>query len=144
MKAYYADFGPTLATEALEERHGITFGPADRPKWMVADGLSRKQRRTVHQPRLRGESYGELVQIDGSEHRWFESRAELCTLLFFIDDVTSKLMQLRFVPARARNRTSRPYAARTLLNQFHFAKCFRVRCCLDHSQVLREEELQAG
>ena len=99
----YRDFGPTLATEALQERHGITVGRETVRKWMVADGLwlSRKQRRTFHQPRLRRESYGELVQIDGSEHRWFEDRAEPCTLLVFIDDATSKLMQLRFVPSES-------------------------------------------
>ena len=67
----YRDFGPTLATEALHERYGITVGR---------------------------ESYGELVQIDGSDHRWFEDRADACTLLVFIDDAASKLMQLRFVP----------------------------------------------
>lgn len=79
----YRDFGPTLATEALFERHGIKVGREMFRKWMVADGLwlSRKQRRIFHQPRLRRESYGELVQIDGSEHRWFENRAEPCTLL---------------------------------------------------------------
>ncbi|MQX47535.1 ISNCY family transposase, partial [Sinorhizobium medicae] len=59
--------------------------------------LSRKQRRTFHQPRLRREAYGELVQIDGSEHRWFEDRGDPCSLLVFIDDATGKLMQLRFV-----------------------------------------------
>jgi hypothetical protein len=59
--------------------------------------LSRKQRRSFHQPRLRRESYGELIQIDGSEHRWFEHRGDPRTLLVFIDDATSKLMQLRFV-----------------------------------------------
>jgi hypothetical protein len=66
---------------------------------MVEAGLwlSRKQRRSFHQPRLRLESYGELIQIDGSEHRWFEDRGEPCTLLVFIDDATSSLMQLRFV-----------------------------------------------
>ncbi len=63
--------------------------------------LSRKQRRTFHQPRLRRESYGELIQIDGSEHRWFEERGEPCTLLVFIDDATSRLMQLRFVPSES-------------------------------------------
>ncbi len=70
---------------------------------MVEDGLwlSRKQRRTFHQPRLRRESLGELVQIDGSQHRWFEDRAEPCTLLVFIDDATSRLMQLRFVPSES-------------------------------------------
>ena len=99
----YRDFGPTLATEALEERHGIKVGRETVRKWMVADGLwlSRKQRRTFHQPRLRRESYGELVQIDGSEHRWFEGRGEPCTLLVFIDDATSKLMLLRFVPSES-------------------------------------------
>jgi hypothetical protein len=40
--------------------------------------VSRKQRRTFHQPRLRREAYGELVQIDGSEHRWFEDRGAPC------------------------------------------------------------------
>ncbi|MDH6232175.1 hypothetical protein M2281_002773 [Mesorhizobium soli] len=46
---------------------------------------------------LRREAYGELVQIDGSEHRWFEDRGAPCSLLVFIDDATGKLMQLRFV-----------------------------------------------
>jgi hypothetical protein len=70
---------------------------------MVQDGLwlSRKQRRTFHQPRLRREHYGELVQIDGSDHRWFEQRGDACTLLVFIDDATSRLMQLRFVPSES-------------------------------------------
>jgi hypothetical protein len=65
----------------------------------MADGLwlSRKQRKTFHQPRLRRERFGELVQIDGSDHRWFEDRGKPCTLLVFIDDATSRLMQLRFV-----------------------------------------------
>ena len=99
----YRDFGPTLATEALFERHGIRVGRETVRKWMAADGLwlSRKQRRTFHQPRLRRECVGELVQIDGSEHRWFERRGEPCTLLVFIDDATSRLMQLRFVPSES-------------------------------------------
>ncbi|WP_310301518.1 ISNCY family transposase, partial [Rhizobium sp. BE258] len=67
--------------------------------WMADAGLwlSRKQRRTFHQPRLRREAYGELVQIDGSEHRWFEDRGPPCSLLVFVDDATGRLMQLRFV-----------------------------------------------
>ncbi len=66
---------------------------------MVAEGLwlSYQQRRTFHQPRLRRESFGELVQIDGSQHCWFKGRADPCTLLVFINDATSRLMQLRFV-----------------------------------------------
>ncbi|QGJ76907.1 ISNCY family transposase [Sinorhizobium meliloti] len=95
----YADFGPTLAAEKLAERDGLRVSRETLRKWMSEAGLwlSRKQRRTFHQPRLRREAYGELVQIDGSEHRWFEDRGDPCSLLVFIDDATGKLMQLRFV-----------------------------------------------
>jgi hypothetical protein len=50
---------------------------------------------------LRRECYGELVQIDGSDHRWFEDRGDPCTLLVFIDDATSTLMELRFVTSES-------------------------------------------
>jgi hypothetical protein len=95
----YADFGPTLASEMLAERDGLCVSRETLRRWMVDAGiwLSRKQRRTFHQPRLRREAYGELVQIDGSDHRWFEDRGDPCSLLVFIDDATGKLMQLRFV-----------------------------------------------
>ena len=101
VQSRYADFGPTLATEVLADKHGIRLGRETLRRWMLAEGLwlSRKQRKRFHQPRLRRENYGELIQIDGSEHRWFEERGEPCTLLVFIDDATSKLMQLRFVPS---------------------------------------------
>lgn len=99
----YADFGPTLAAEMLVERHQLNVSRETLRKWMTEDGLwlSRKQRRTFHQPRLRRECYGELIQIDGSDHRWFEDRALPCTLLVFIDDATSTLMQLRFVTSES-------------------------------------------
>jgi transposase len=103
IKENYADFGPTLATEMLAEHHGIKVSRETLRKWMIKDGLwlSRKQRRTFHQPRLRRECYGELIQIDGSDHRWFEDRALPCTLLVFIDDATSTLMELRFVKSES-------------------------------------------
>jgi len=63
--------------------------------------LSRKKRRTFHQPRLRREAFGELIQIDGSDHHWFEDRGPRCTLLVFIDDANSKLMQLRLVTSES-------------------------------------------
>jgi transposase len=99
----YRDFGPTLASEILLEKHGLQVSRETLRKWMVDEGLwlSRKQRRSFHQPRLRRECYGELIQIDGSDHRWFEDRCDPCTLLVFIDDATSKLMQLRFVPTES-------------------------------------------
>jgi len=103
VKTRYADFGPTLATEVLLEKHELRIGRETLRRWMVEEGLwlSRQQRRTFHQPRLRRESYGELIQIDGSQHRWFEQRGEPCTLLVFIDDATGRLMQLRFVPSES-------------------------------------------
>lgn len=103
VKSHYADFGPTLATEALEQRHGIRVGRETLRSWLMTEGvwLSRKQRRHFHQPRLRREKLGELIQVDGSDHRWFEDRGEACTLLVFIDDATSRLMQLKFVQSES-------------------------------------------
>jgi hypothetical protein len=71
---------------------------------MIADGLwiDRGHRQaSPHQPRRRRECLGELVQIDGSEHAWFEDRGERCTLLAFVDDATSRLMQLLFVASES-------------------------------------------
>jgi hypothetical protein len=68
--------------------------------WMIADGLWQDRRHRLpspHQPRRRRDCLGELVQIDGSEHAWFEDRGPPCTLLAFVDDATSRLMELRFV-----------------------------------------------
>lgn len=103
IKENYVDFGPTLAAEKLAEHHGFKVSRETLRKWMIEDGiwLSRKQRRTFHQPRLRRECYGELIQIDGSDHRWFEDRGGPCTLLVFIDDATSTLMELRFVKSES-------------------------------------------
>jgi transposase len=103
VKENYPDFGPTLAAEMLAAHHGFKVSRETLRKWMVDDGiwLSRKQRRTFYQPRLRRECFGELIQIDGSEHRWFEDRGAPCTLLVFIDDATSTLMELRFVTAES-------------------------------------------
>ncbi|WP_378941209.1 ISNCY family transposase [Mesorhizobium sp. ANAO-SY3R2] len=103
IRDHYLDFGPTLAAEKLAANHGLVVSRETLRKWMAEAGnwLSRKQRRTFHQPRLRRESYGELVQIDGSDHRWFEERGDPCTLLVFIDDATSTLQQLRFVKSES-------------------------------------------
>jgi len=96
----YADFGPTLAAEKLAKLHGLRLGVETLRQWMIADGiwLRRKDRlRRVQQPRPRRDCLGELVQIDGSEHWWFEGRGPQCTLLVYIDDATSRLMQLKLV-----------------------------------------------
>ena len=95
----YADFGPTLACEKLRECHGLTLSKETVRHLMTDAGLwiPRKQRPPkIHQPRNRRSCLGELIQIDGSDHRWFEERAPACTLLVFIDDATSRLMTLHF------------------------------------------------
>jgi len=100
----YWDFGPTLAAEKLREVHGIALGRETLRLWMVEAGLwlDRKQRRKhVHQPRYRRDCVGELVQVDGCEHWWFEARGPQCTLLVFIDDATSRLMHLQFVESES-------------------------------------------
>lgn len=100
VREHYADFGPTFAAEKLAQRHGLFVGRETLRKWMMEAGLwlDRKQRyKPVHQPRNRRECVGELIQIDGSDHHWFENRGPRCTLLVFIDDATSRLMHLKFV-----------------------------------------------
>lgn len=96
----YADFGPTLAAEKLRELHGFGISRETLRHWMMEDGLWIDRRRrlpSVHQPRNRRDCIGELVQIDGSDHAWFEDRRPRCTLIAFIDDATSRVMALRFV-----------------------------------------------
>jgi Winged helix-turn helix len=100
----YWDFGPSLAAEKLRGAHGITLGRETLRLWMVEAGLwlDRKQRRKgVHQPRYRRDCVGELVQVDGCEHWWFEDRGPQCTLLVFVDDATSRLMHLQFVESES-------------------------------------------
>ncbi|MEX3694263.1 ISNCY family transposase [Paraburkholderia sp. BR14263] len=95
----YADFGPTLACEKLRECHGIQLAKETLRKLMMDAGLwvARRQRPPkIYQPRARRTCLGELIQIDGSEHAWFEDRAPQCTLLVYVDDATSRLMELHF------------------------------------------------
>ncbi len=104
VRAHYADFGPTLAAEKLFEQHGIRISRETLRGWMMAAGLwvGRKARpEAIHQPRHRRDGLGELVQIDGCEHWWFEGRGPRCTLLAFVDDATSRLMHLKFVPSES-------------------------------------------
>jgi hypothetical protein len=100
----YADFGRTLAAEKLSEVHELSLSRETLRHWMIADGLwlDRKARqRKIYQPRPRRACLGELVQIDGSEHGWFEDRGPQCTLLVYIDDATSRLMHLKFVESES-------------------------------------------
>lgn len=100
IKENYGDFGPTFAAEKLAEVHGIQLSTTTLRTWMIEHDIwntRQKRAQKVYQPRYRRECFGELVQIDGSEHYWFEGRGPKCTLLVYIDDATSRLMELRFV-----------------------------------------------
>ncbi len=100
----YEDFGPTLAAEKLTEVHGLPIGVETLRQWMIEDGIWVRRRdriKRVHQPRHRRDCLGELIQVDGCEHWWFEDRGPQCTLLVFVDDATSRLMHLSFVPSES-------------------------------------------
>ena len=99
VKTRYPDFGPTFATEKLRERHRLRLSTATVRRGMMAAGLwrphHRQERHRAWRPRRA--CVGELVQLDGSDHAWFEARAPRCVLLLYIDDATSRLLEGAFV-----------------------------------------------
>jgi hypothetical protein len=97
----YSDFGPSFACEKLRG-DGFKINKETLRQWMMEAGLWKGKRRkkfSLHQSRERRACFGELVQIDGSYHDWFEGRREKCCLLVSIDDATSRLIALRFEEA---------------------------------------------
>ena len=99
VKEKYSDFCPTFAGEKLQELDTLKINKETLRQWMIEEGLWKgKSRRSIslHQTRGRRSQFGELVQIDGSHHDWFEGRRAKCCLLVFIDDATSRIIALRF------------------------------------------------
>jgi transposase-like protein len=86
----YKDFGPTLASEKLLERDGIRVNDETLRMWLIEAGEWKKTRRRKkhRQWRERKHHYGEMVQMDGSHHDWFEGRGPGCVLMGYIDDAT--------------------------------------------------------
>lgn len=103
VKDKYCDFGPTLAHEYITESYPLKFSVETLRQWMISDGIwkAKSKKCRVHQSRDRRACYGELIQIDGSQHDWFEGRGDKCSLLVFIDDATSKLMLCYFAPSES-------------------------------------------
>ncbi|MFM0742294.1 ISNCY family transposase [Paraburkholderia xenovorans] len=137
----YADFGPTLACEKLRECHGITLSKETVRHLMTDAGLwiPRRQRPPkIYQPRARRACVGELVQIDGSEHPWFEARAPACTLLVYVDDATSRLMALHFTATEST--FSYFEATRAYLQQYGKPVAFYS----DKASVFRPTHTQTG
>jgi len=94
-KERYDDFGPTLAAEKLAEE-GIQVNHETLRRWLLGAGLwSRRRKSVTHRSRReRRAHFGELVQMDGSHHRWFEERGEQCCLMNMVDDATSRTLSL--------------------------------------------------
>lgn len=85
-------FGPTLAAEHLASEDGVTVDHETLRRWMLAAGLwSRARKRSPHRRRReRKAHFGELVQLDGSFHSWFEDRGPASCLLTMVDDATGR------------------------------------------------------
>ena len=99
---YLLGFGPTLAHEKLSSMFALDIPVETLRRWMTANGLwipRSKRLKRPYQPRYNRDCFGELIQIDGSYHDWFEGRSAKCCLLVYIDDATGRLLHLRFCEA---------------------------------------------
>jgi transposase len=94
----YRGFGPTFLAETLSARDGIDVSAEWLRALLIANDLwtNKRRKRNVHPLRERRPRFGELVQMDGSPHDWFEERGPRCTLLLAIDDATSRITSARF------------------------------------------------
>lgn len=92
-KTTYHDFGPTLFSEKLSEREGITVSRETVRTWLKEEDLwkTHRRRKTHRQWRERKDHYGEMLQMDGSHHDWFEGRGPECVFMGSIDDATGRV-----------------------------------------------------
>jgi transposase len=91
-KEKYHDFGPTLGSEKLFEIDKIKLNDETLRLWLLQAGIPYKKRkkRPHRQWRERKHSFGEMIQMDGSHHDWFEDRGPECVLMGYIDDATGR------------------------------------------------------
>jgi hypothetical protein len=92
-KTTYAEFGPTLFAEKLEEREDISLSRETVRALLIKEDLWKKHRkgREHRQWRERKDHYGEMIQMDGSHHDWLEGRGPRCVFMGYIDDATNKV-----------------------------------------------------
>jgi len=90
-KKNYWDFGPTLASEKLSQVDGIKVSKETLRSWLISEGLLTKRRKPRYHRKWRERKphFGQMVQMDGSEHDWFEDRGGRATLMGYIDDATN-------------------------------------------------------
>lgn len=88
----YPDFGPTFACQKLAEVDGVAVSPDTLTNLLKGQGLwqPRRKRPKHRSRRPRRKGSGELLQLDGSEHDWFEGRGDRCVLMVMIDDATNR------------------------------------------------------
>ena len=91
-KSTYDDFGPTFASEKLFERNKIKINRETLRIWLKEEGIpyATRKMRPHRQWRERKHYYGQMVQMDGSDHDWLEGRGEECILMGYIDDATGR------------------------------------------------------
>jgi hypothetical protein len=94
----YSDFGPTFAAEKLAEEEGIVINVGTLRNLLIQAGEWKRRRRAkeYRSRRERRGSFGELVQFDGSHHKWFEERGPSCCLMTMIDDATNRRIERFF------------------------------------------------
>lgn len=87
----YGGFGPTLAAEHLSSEDQLQIHPETLRRWMLEEGLWKRarQRKQHRRRRERRAHFGELVQLDGSFHDWYQDRAGRACLMNMVDDATS-------------------------------------------------------
>ena len=92
-KERYAGFGPTLAAEKLSEDDNLTVDHNTLRKWLLAEQLwvKKRKRNPYRRHRERRAQFGELLQIDGSIHDWFEEGQHSC-LINMVDDASGKTL----------------------------------------------------
>ena len=99
----FEGFGPTFASQKLQELYGIQVSKECLRKAMIEAGhWQGKQRKPKHRERReRKEFYGQMVQLDGSPHAWLENRGPVCTLISFVDDATSSIPFMMLAPSES-------------------------------------------
>ena len=96
VRGKYGGFGPTLAAEHLASEDKLHVHAERLRRWMLEDGPWKRARKAPshRQRRARKPHFGELVQMDGSIHEWYEKRAGKACLMNMVDDATSTVEAL--------------------------------------------------
>jgi hypothetical protein len=135
---HYSGFGPTLAAEQMAQRHGLSVDHETLRRWLAAAGLWKPRRQSCrrHRRRERRACFGELVQLDGSDHAWFGEDRPRCVLMVMIDDATGLIMA-RFFEAET------TVAAMTIFRQWSLRHGLPRALYPDQHSIYRRNDKQA-